>query len=201
MADDYTPRFDLIMDQGATFTHAFNWYGGGKFMSQVEDVRCGYPTQVKVTGHGLPDVSETPVIIEGVEGSADRINSHTTGVLMCKRVDDDWFAVPVNTAAMSWTPGTGGITYYIPADLVGWECRMQIRKRWNSPDVIHEANIANGQMTIDTEDASINIFIPHTVTEVLNFSEAVYDIEIYQTDGVVTRLVEGRIINSKEVTR
>ena len=50
---------------------------------------------------------------------------------------------------------------------------------------------------------SIGIYISHTSSSALNFTEASYDLEIVSGSGncaVVTRLVEGKITLSKEVT-
>ena len=63
-----TPRFELDMEQGATFNYTFHWYAGGKFMAPIEEIIVGYPTIIKVTAHGLPTISDTPVIISGVDG-------------------------------------------------------------------------------------------------------------------------------------
>ena len=51
-----------------------------------------------------------------------------------------------------------------------------------------------------TASGSIGVYISAVSSSALNFSEAVYDLEIY-SGSFVTRLLEGKVRLSKEVTR
>jgi len=126
-----TPRFELDMEQGATFNYTFHWYAGGKFMAPIEEITVGYPTRIKVTAHGLPTISDTPVIISGVDG-CEILNSKDTGIEEAIYVDADHFDMPQSTVADKWVPGTGEMTYHQPSDITGFTARMQIREKWHS---------------------------------------------------------------------
>lgn len=195
-----TPRFELDMEQGATFNYTFHWYAGGKFMAPIEEITVGYPTRIKVTGHGLPTVSDTPVIISGVDG-CDILNSEDLGIDEAIYVDVDHFDMPQSTVADTWIPGTGEITYHKPSDINGFTARMQIREKWHSKTVIHELTTENGGIVLTVEDASIELTILPIDTATFLFNEAVYDIEMIAPSGVITRVIEGTITLHKEVTK
>ena len=195
-----TPRFELDMEQGATFNYTFHWYAGGKFMAPIEDIIVGYPTRIKVTGHGLPTISDTPVIISGVSG-CEILNSHDLGIDEAIYVDVDHFDMPQTTVADIWKPGTGEITYHKPSDIVGFTARMQIREKWHSKTFIHELTTENGGILLTVEDASIEITIAPIDTEAFTFNKAVYDIEMIAPGGDITRIIEGTITLHKEVTK
>jgi len=206
-----TPRFNLEMDQGATFTTTFNWYGGGKFMAPIEDICIGYPTRITVTDHLLPSNSDTPVIISGVEPSADNdqaskkrmelLNSTELGIAEVIYVDANNFDVPISTVKCNWETGTGEITWHKPTPITGFTARMHIREKWHSTDFIHELTTENGGITLTVEDASIQIDITAADTTAFTFNIAVYDIEMISPTGEITRVVEGTIKLIKEITK
>jgi hypothetical protein len=194
MANDYTPRFDLVHDQGTTFMQSFNWYGNGKTMHQIEDIQVGYPTHIKVEGHGLPSGSPTPVFLEGIEGEIEYLNTHRTGLIEATRIDDDWFEVPINTVGKEWDNNSGTLTYLNPTDLSGWTVSFRIQKKWHDPDPLHVASTDNGEVTVTTEDAAISIIIPASVMNTLSFSKGVWFLEV--TNGsTVIRVAQGSLTN------
>jgi len=195
-----TPIFEIEIEQGATFNHTFHWYGGGKFMAPIEDIQVGYPTIIKVTGHMLNDVSPTPVIISGVDG-CPILNSEETGIEPATRNDDDTFQMPVSTVADVWVEGTGEITYFRPTNLTGFTGKMQIRKNWHSTEVLHECSTSNGGMILNAEDGSIELFIEADVTAEFDFVNAVYDVDLEDPSGIVTRVFKGSVIMFREITK
>ena len=79
---------------------------------------------------------------------------------------------------------------------------MQIRKDVDSDIVIAEFSSATGEFTI--EDAAAGAFvleIEPTITRDMTFTEAVYDIECTYPDERISRIIEGLVVLSKEVTR
>lgn len=85
-------------------------------------------------------------------------------------------------------------------DLSGYSARMQIRKRMNDSNAILEATTENGYITLGGNAGTVTISIPASVTATLDAVEAVYDIELVN-GSIVTRLVEGTVEVSPEVTR
>jgi hypothetical protein len=195
-----TPRFLLDMEQGATFEYNFNWYAGGKFMAPIEDICIGYPTRIKVTAHGLPTISDTPVILSGIDG-ADILNSHDLGIEEAVYVDADHFDMPISTVKDKWVVGSGEMTYHKPTDITDYTARMQIRENWHATDIIHELTTENAGIVLTVEDAGIAITILPVDTEAFTFNVAVYDIEMISPSGQITRVIEGTVTLHKEVTK
>lgn len=199
MTTDVTPQFHLYVEQGVDFGHTFQWLAGGMFMAPIELVTEGYPTVIRVTGHGLNATSAHPVIISGVEGCQE-LNSEGTGIALCTRIDADTFSVPLSTVGDEWVPGTGEITYHIPTDLTGYTGRMVIRKNWFSQTVIHELTTANGGITLDATDGSIGLSIPKATTAAFTFTNAWYDVDLTAPGGYETRVFKGPISLEREVS-
>lgn len=102
----------------------------------------------------------------------------------------------------------------VPIDLTGYTGRMQIRPNVASSTVLFQMNSTvrpdgtglnfNGSNnSTPPSSGSIGVFISAYSSSLMTFNEAVYDIEIVSgsTYPVVTRLIEGTVKLSKEVTR
>jgi len=61
-------------------------------------------------------------------------------------------------------------------------------------------NFSGSSGTTSPTSGSIGIYISATSSSALTFNEAIYDLEI-QSGSVVTRLLEGKVRLSREVTR
>jgi hypothetical protein len=92
-------------------------------------------------------------------------------------------------------------------DLTGFTARLQARKTEASPDVLFELSTANGGIEItvtgegDDVESTITLRRTAEVTAALGFGPGKYDLELTAADGTVTRLLEGRVSLSREVTR
>jgi len=98
-----------------------------------------------------------------------------------------------------------------PVDLTDYSGRMQIRPSAGSSDVI--ATLSSSRDTDGTglnfsgsnglqppTSGSIGVFISAASSSAFSFNEAVYDLEIY-SGSIVTRILEGKVKLSPEVTR
>lgn len=86
-------------------------------------------------------------------------------------------------------------------DLTGYTARMQIRRKKSSDSFEHEATTENGGIAITALTGSVVVTISATDTAAFEFTKGVYDIELVSGTGVVTRLLEGSVEVSPEVTR
>lgn len=197
-----TPTFEVSMEQGATWSATVNWYGGGVFRAPIEEIVPGYPTIIRVSSHLLPTVSETPVILSGIQGT-EILNSKDTGVEMATYVDADYFSLPVSTVTCNWIPGTGEITWYKPTDLTGYIARCTFRSKWYSGVKLFELTTANGGCTINLNDASIRLNITATATTSAIFTKAYGDIEVIASNGAgaITRVARMVVTLSRETTK
>lgn len=88
-----------------------------------------------------------------------------------------------------------------PLDLTGCIARMHIRNRLSSPDIILALTTENGRITLGGTAGTIALYISDEDTALLDFSNAVYDIELEYPNGDVVRFMQGAVLLSKEVTR
>jgi len=190
-------RIDLDIEQGATFIKKINWYGGGKVVREIEDVAEGCPTVITVSAHGLPVDADTPVYIQEVKG-ARSLNSDEE--IVATYIDANSFSVNVNTQGEAYVAGTGCVHYFAPKNLSSWTARMDIRDELEDTTTLVSLT-SPSDIIIDTATAEIQIVISAAVTAALDFDEAVYDLELEDASGNVTRLIEGNVALIKEVTR
>ena len=107
---------------------------------------------------------------------------------------------------INWNDESGS-----PIDLTGYHARMQIRPSVES-DVVYLSlsssleddgtgiNLSGSNFQTPLQSGSLAVYISADVTEELNFNEGYYDLEMVN-GGVVTRLLEGKVKLSKNVTR
>jgi hypothetical protein len=107
---------------------------------------------------------------------------------------------------IQWTDASGSAI-----DLTGYQARMQIRPAVESSEVYISLssslqpdgtglNLAGSCDCNPPESGSVGIYISAYSSSLLNFNEAYYDLEM--VNGIeVTRLLEGKIKLSKNVTR
>lgn len=106
-----------------------------------------------------------------------------------------------------------------PLDLKNHSIRMQIRTDLadNSGTLLNEFGSGSQfslqgsgglfivSSSVEGQSASVldqfTLFISTSTTQAMSFGSAVYDIEIEDTGSIVTRLLQGKIKISKEVTR
>jgi hypothetical protein len=96
-----------------------------------------------------------------------------------------------------------------PVNLAGYTAKMHIRSKPESKALILELSTTtgggNGRITLGTNGdfttGAINLFISATDTASLSVCQnAVYDLEL-TTGSVITRILQGNVIISPEVTR
>jgi len=79
---------------------------------------------------------------------------------------------------------------------------MQIRAKIDDVTPKLELNTTNNRITIANPIAGeIQLYISATDTSTINWVSGVYDLELVSPSGDVTRLVEGTVSISREVTR
>lgn len=96
----------------------------------------------------------------------------------------------------------------VPVDLTGYSARMQVRETKASVTKLAEFKTDDDTITLD-DNGEIHILASDTVTSAWDWPvpsgqvnpQGVYDLELESAGGVVTRLIEGTITLSPEVTR
>lgn len=107
---------------------------------------------------------------------------------------------------VNWTDETGS-----KIDLTGYQARMQLRPQVESSNILLSLssslrvdgtgiNLSGSNGTTPLSSGSIAIYISATSSSFLDFNEAFYDLEMVKGNEV-TRLLEGKVKLSKNVTR
>jgi hypothetical protein len=78
---------------------------------------------------------------------------------------------------------------------------MQIRPDINSSTILVTLTEANGGIVLGGTKGTVQIVIADTVTAAFTFTTAVYDLDLTDSNGVVTRLLQGVITLDSAVTR
>lgn len=86
-------------------------------------------------------------------------------------------------------------------NLTGYTARMQLRNELPAPAVLLELTNTNGRIVITPLTGELMLVLTATETAALSFDGAVYDLEIVSSGGEVTRLLQGKVSLSLEVTR
>lgn len=89
----------------------------------------------------------------------------------------------------------------VPNDLTGFSARMHIRPSIDSSALLHELSTTNGGITLGGTTGTIDLFISDENTALIRGTKGVYDLELTSPAGDVTRLVQGTVTISPEVTR
>ena len=112
------------------------------------------------------------------------------------------------TADFKLDQGTDKTVYFTlkdengPINLRGYTAAMQVRLYAFSEEAIDTLTVGNGGLQIDEEGGRVIAFFKHKFTEKYPYqTPLVYDIEIESPEGKITRIVEGKITVSPEVTR
>ena len=87
-----------------------------------------------------------------------------------------------------------------PIPLTGFTARMQIRQKHASAAALADYSTANGKITLNEAEGKIFIKVPASETE-YTWVDGVYDLVIISPQGEVTRLLEGAITVSPNVTK
>lgn len=87
--------------------------------------------------------------------------------------------------------------------LSGYSARMQVRRAVWSANVVDDLSSFgdDSRISIDAENGRMSLRFPHSITETYPAASLVYDIEIKSESGEITRILQGKISVSAEVTR
>lgn len=85
-----------------------------------------------------------------------------------------------------------------PLTVDGWTARAQIRQETTSPGVLFEWSTALGNMTVAGTTVTLRLTPVDTATWYWHIG--LYDIELSDPGGNITRIVEGNVIVDAEIT-
>ena len=88
-----------------------------------------------------------------------------------------------------------------PIDLTGCTARMQVREDVESPTVLLSLTTENGRTVRGGAVGTIDLTIAAFDTAAIKWTAGAWDLEIVHPGGDVTRLAQGSVAVSPEVTR
>jgi hypothetical protein len=88
-----------------------------------------------------------------------------------------------------------------PVNLSGYTARMQIRPVVQSPTVLVELTTQNGRIALGGANGEITLTLAASITEAIQATSGVYDLELVSAGGIVTAILEGSVTFPREVTR
>ena len=89
----------------------------------------------------------------------------------------------------------------VPYDLTGYTARMQVRKAFGTADPMLSLTSTDGDIVLGGVDGTIVVTASATATAAMDGNQGVYDLELVAPGGAVTRLLQGVVEISLEVTR
>lgn len=97
---------------------------------------------------------------------------------------------------LTWTAPDG-----TPIDLSGCTARMQVRAEVESPAVLLSLTTENGGLTLGGAAGTVELYVSDEDTGAITWESGAWDLEIVHPSGEVTRLAQGSVAVSPEVTR
>lgn len=195
-------KVNLKIYQGATFKQVFRWESETKVYAAISAVAKSAP--VRIT---LADPLQVPPLgwrawVVGVLGMKELNNT-----------EDNYYQVTNNTggvveinsvnASQFGTYTTGGhLVYNLPVPLSNYTGgRLQIRKKITDTEPVLTLTTENGGIVLDAQNHQLLVVITANQTALLDFTSAVYDLELVDFQGGVVRFAQGSLLLSDEVTR
>ena len=87
-------------------------------------------------------------------------------------------------------------------NLTGWKARLHMRATIDDANPFMSLTTENGGITLGGAAGTISLMATASATTAITITQGVYDLEMIAPDGVtVTRLLEGFVFISREVTR
>lgn len=110
---------------------------------------------------------------------------------------------------MTWKSPTGE-----PMNLTGYTARMQVRESWATKAKVFELTTENGRIDLDPSNGCVSLHLSAGDTAAVQINptktawidgkqgqQLVFDLEMIDAAGVVTRLIQGAVLFIPEVTR
>jgi len=183
--------------QGSTFREVFRWESGLKTYLPITSITKAAPPTITCTGT-LPPVGWRAKVT-GVGGMKE-INSDEYRIVTETAGIDTVIFNSINASGYTTYTSGGILEYNTPVDLANYTARLQIRPQTASATTILSLTTENGGIIVDNALKTITVLMTATQTASLNFTSAVYSLELVKNTEVSTFSV-GNVSLVAEVTR
>lgn len=185
--------------QGSSFQETFRWESETKVYVPIQTIAKAAPCVITTqSNHSLPQGWRFRVV---GAGGMKEINSAADSYYLATNVTSNTIEInQTNSLGYNQYTSGGVVEYNQPVSLANYSARMQIRESVDSPTVLHEATSANYQIVVNDTNKTIQVILLSNVTQNFDFTTAVYSIELFNGNNVVT-FATGNISLVREVTR
>jgi hypothetical protein len=190
-------RIPITICQGASFRKVYRWGQSQLTYRPITGATRAAPCVLTVPTHGVPD--GWPIRVESVRGM-EQLNREEPYVATVTGADTIELNA-VNALDFDAYGGGGTIVYSTPVDMAGFTARAQIRASQQAAQPILSLTTENGGIVVDNAAKTITLVMTPAQTEALDFTAAVYDLELEAGTGDVSRIAFGAVTLSPEVTR
>lgn len=193
---------DLIFEQGKTFTKVLRWEAPPIIYKPITGIAQVAPARITCPSHGIPDGWRVAIV--SVKGMT-QINAPNTppkdkDFVKVNVVDVN--TIEINTVNASdykaYTSG-GYVQFNTPVSLHDLTARMTIKDKIGGTTLM-SLTTENGRIALDDVAKTISINISAADTALIEWKKGVYDLEMVDPTGVVSKLVAGTISVAREVT-
>jgi hypothetical protein len=194
---------DLTILQGKTFNLVLRWETTPVIYKAISGISQTAPVTITCPSHGL--VEGWRAAVSAVKGMTE-INAEANAVK-----DKDYHSVTavdantiqfndVNAASFKAYVSGGYVQYNTPVDMVGFSARMSIKDKVGGTELF-SLTTANTRIAIDNAAKTIALNITAADTEdILTWTKGVYDLEMVSPADVVTQILSGKVVVTREVT-
>ena len=88
-----------------------------------------------------------------------------------------------------------------PVNLTGWTARSQMRESHDAATAVVSLTTENSGIVLGGSSGTVQLSIAATATSAITIDKGVWDLEMVDGTGKVTRLLEGSVTFKPEVTR
>lgn len=195
-------RQNFALLQGDTFERVVRWESRSPVYKAISNIAQEAPARITASGHGIPDGWRAAVVsVKGMtqinaKGSPPRASD----LKPVEVVDASTVKIPdVNAAGFRAYTSGGYLFYYAPVSLAGYTARMTIRTKLGGTQLV-QLTTENGGITIDDTAKTITLLIEADDSAAFDWKKGVYDLELVSPAGVVTKVLQGSISVTQEIS-
>jgi len=194
-------KINFKIYQGTTFEQELRWESETKTYVPIIGIAKSAPVQITVADpQSLPPLGWRVRVTNAL--GMKEINMPEGQYELASKITGDVLELnQINSLSYNTYTSGGVVEYNTPVPIIGYAASMQIRRKLSDPEVVLSLTTQNGGIRISTELQTITIYITSAQTSLLNFAQAVYDLELIAGDGTVYRFAEGNLLLRPEVTR
>ena len=204
---------DLPIQQGKTFSLVIRWETEPVIRKPITAISLAFGApRMTIPGHGIPDGRRAAVTrAKGMtQINAKNIPPKAADYQPVTVIDTNTVefnaVTPCDDNGKEWPAYTEGgfLEWNTPVNLAGYTARMKIKDKVGGT-VLASTEVGDSPnnvlaITIDVAAYTIALSIPATATDDFAWTKGVYDLEMISPTGVVTTILCGKVVVTKEVT-